>query len=112
MLVCHHCDTPACVNPAHFFLGTHDDNMRDMAVKGRAGRGAFWSGDANPSRLYPEKYRGEAHPRAKLTESTVREIRVRYASGGTTLRALAAEYGVSFGQIGYVVNRRTWKHVA
>jgi len=108
--VCHRCDYPACVNPAHLFAASHADNMRDMREKGR--------GSAPPRHAI--RVRGEQTPSAKLTEDDVRAIRARYSPGRRTkeraarqptLGELAAEYGVSDMVIHNVAARKTWKHV-
>jgi hypothetical protein len=39
---------------------------------------------------------GEKHPKAKLTDAQVAEIRRRYAAGGVTQQALAQAYGVGW----------------
>lgn len=99
--VCHACDTPACVNPAHLWLGTAKDNMRDCGSKGRA-----------HYQRYPEHVRrGEKHHRAKLTEAQAREIKRRFTAGGYTHRQLAEEYGVTTNTVGMLVRGITWKHL-
>ena len=54
--------------------------------------------------------RGEKHYRSKLTEADVRRIRELRAKGHK-LKEIAAMYGVSYQNVGYIVNRRRWPHV-
>lgn len=95
LVVCHHCDNPPCVNPAHLFLGTDADNCADRVAKGRSSRRV--------------SHRGETSPLAKLTEQDVREIRERYARGGIYQRELGVEYGVSQTEVGRIVRGVRWR---
>lgn len=108
MCVCHRCDTPACVNPDHLFLGTQQDNQKDKTAKGRQAKG----GNVGV-RLHPESYSllGEDNNAAKLTDAQVREIRARHQAGEAGYKRLADEYGVSKSVIRDVIKRITWSHI-
>ena len=99
--VCHHCDNPPCVNPAHLFLGTDADNNADKWNKGR-GRTVIgrWR------QLHPP--RGETNGRAKLTSEQVTEIKSRYAAGGVTQEQLWTEYSISRAQLQRILHGKAW----
>lgn len=88
--VLHRCDTPACVNPAHLFLGDCRANVDDCVAKRRH---AF----------------GEAQGTAKLTEADVLEIRATWPTVGVA--RLAEKYRISQRHLRAIVSRRFWKHI-
>lgn len=69
MYICHHCDNPPCVNPAHLYMGTPTDNARDMFRRART-------------------------PVAKIHAEQAAEIR-RLRGTGMQLLAIAARMGYS-----------------
>lgn len=89
--VCHRCDNPPCVNPAHLFAGTSAENTRDCAEK----------------RRFPH---GESHFRAKFTAPMVRSIRRRFECGASAT-AMAREFGVGRSTIIKIVTRKLWKYL-
>lgn len=54
---------------------------------------------------------GERNGQAKLTAAEVAEIRARWAAGGETQLAIAADYAVDNTQISRIVNDHTWRSV-
>ncbi len=121
MCICHHCDNPPCCNPAHLFVGTPADNVRDCKNKGRNAKGdanglhihpeRAARGDANGARTRPDRRaRGEANGSAKLTVDAVRTIRQRSINGEKKTQ-IAADFGISNAEVIFIVQRKRWAHV-
>ena len=89
--VLHRCDQPACVNPAHLFLGTHADNMADAATKGR------WA--------------GERHHLARLSQADAQRIRDLIASGFTQ-EEVGRRVGVCRSRVGAIARGECWSEQA
>jgi hypothetical protein len=91
IFVCHSCDNPRCVNPAHLFLGTPADNVRDRDMKGHTAC-------------------GERTKACTLTNALVIEIRKLYAQGVRQVQ-IARLFGLKRERVWNIVHRYGWKHI-
>ena len=92
--VCHKCDTPACVNPAHLFTATQAENMADMRAKGRA-----------------DRKHGARNGRAKLSNDQAMEILTLSKMGLFSKSEIARSYGVAPSSVARVINGETFSHL-
>lgn len=86
----HGCRRPRCVAPDHLRWATRVENLEDRDRHGTTAR-------------------GELTAAAKLTAAQVRDLRARYAQGGVSQRALAAEFGVHQAQVYRIVSGKSWR---
>jgi hypothetical protein len=93
MQVLHACDIRACCRPSCLFLGTHDQNMKDMSSKGRGRTKLQW---------------GEHNPAAKITQATADAIKVTPGPQ----RKVAALFGVSQSLVCMIRKGKRWGHVS
>lgn len=92
-MVCHTCDNGLCCNPNHFFLGTNDDNQKDMHNKNRH-----------------IALKGLESPRAKLTRKQITKI-CKLHKKGVKATELAIKFGVGKSTIHYLLSGTTYKNV-
>ena len=77
LYVCHKCDVKLCVNPDHFFLGTHTDNIRDALSKGLMSNGdQKGSNNNNAKPNYEERNLGIRD--ARLGGKTYSQIKIEF----------------------------------
>ncbi len=98
LFVCHNCDNPPCVNPAHLFLGTAADNNADMFAKGRG-------------RWDRQHCKGQANRQAKLTDEQAVGVMACLLTGRYKQSEIAESFSVSQTTVNRIWRGLTWLHL-
>jgi hypothetical protein len=116
LLVCHRCDVRLCVRPEHLFLGTHAENMADMARKGRAASNRYRElfnkfPTMHNETFVPPSNKSRPKPK-KLCENDVLLMRAMFASGRFNCKELGKLFGISRSSAWEAVTGKSWKHLS
>lgn len=105
--VLHTCDTPACVNHAHLYAGTKQQNAADREARGR---GNHPTGARHGCATHPGLRQGQKNGRAKVTESDVKLMRSLHRDGASCT-SLAKVYGLTKTTVSNILRGKLWGHV-
>lgn len=102
-MILHRCDTPACIEPSHLYVGDALSNARDRDNRGRDCRGERRSKIVLESEAHQAvrlRQRGENHPSSRISDEQIRAIRARPASDKNVV--IAHEYGLTRDYVGEI----------
>jgi len=105
LCVCHWCNTKSCVNPAHLYIATSEQNSLDALASG-----LYECGESHWSSRRPDHVPRGSDKVTKLTESQVREIRKR-VSEGEKQKHVAQDYSITACAVWKIVNYEIWAHL-
>lgn len=89
LVICHQCDNPPCMNPAHLFVGTQADNLRDASQKGRL-----------------------VSSLRRLDDAQVEALRSRYATTDASIQSLADEFDIAYVTAHRIISGERYVHSA
>jgi hypothetical protein len=94
LFVCHHCDNPGCVNPAHLYAADCQRNTQDAC-----------------DRNLISHAKGSKHGRSVLTEVDVENLYRMYYQDKMGKSEISRLLGTSATNVGDILKGRRWNHL-